>query len=119
MTDAQILKPSALDSLRNLGGAKFLAELIDLFLQHAPEKIEAAQRGAQESNWTRVEHAVHALKSSAGNLGAAQVVALATQIEILAGDEKGNLIAPLFSDMDTAFSQLKELLEIETERIKK
>ena len=75
---------SALDRLRRFGGQKLLADMITLFLAAAPERIAAARLGLTRHDPNAVEQALHALKSSAAQLGAMRMQRLSEQGELLA-----------------------------------
>jgi HPt (histidine-containing phosphotransfer) domain-containing protein len=57
------------------GDPELLADLIQMFLDDGPTKLDAIVQGIAAADWTRVEHAAHALKGSSGNLGAVHVQA--------------------------------------------
>jgi HPt (histidine-containing phosphotransfer) domain-containing protein len=56
-------------------------ELIGIFLGDAPARIAEVLDGCARGDFDLVERAAHALKGSAGNLGAIQVQALADQLQ--------------------------------------
>jgi PAS domain S-box-containing protein len=64
------LEPSALESLRELGGDAFLAEVIDTFLADAPALLETLRRALAEGNAEELRRAAHTLKSNGATLGA-------------------------------------------------
>jgi HPt (histidine-containing phosphotransfer) domain-containing protein len=70
-----------LDRLATRFGAHFLIQLIDLFVAQGRERLEAAKRGLDDGDVTAIIGAAHALKSSAGNLGAAALGQCAADIE--------------------------------------
>jgi HPt (histidine-containing phosphotransfer) domain-containing protein len=76
--------PSALERLRRFGGQKLLGDMITLFLAAAPERIAAAQTGLARHDASAVEHELHALKSSAAQLGALRMQHLSEQGELRA-----------------------------------
>ncbi len=112
MSETRDLDMVALDRLRKMGGDEFLGELIGLFLEHAPKKIAEAEAGEKAGDMEAVERAVHALKSSAGNIGANALMELAGRIEQLAEEQKGGSIPPLLHELEEAFSRLRVRLEI-------
>ena len=69
-SDTDELDPVAFERLKRLGGVKLLREMIDLFLGHAPTRVEAALAAGAIGDITGVNRAVHSLKSSVANLGA-------------------------------------------------
>jgi len=112
MSELPDLDESVLERLRKIGGDEFPGELIGLFLEHAPKKIDEALAGEQNGDLEAVERAVHALKSSAGNIGANALMELAGQIEQLAEEQKGASIPPLLRELEEAFSRLRSRLEM-------
>jgi HPt (histidine-containing phosphotransfer) domain-containing protein len=70
-----------LDRLATRFGAHFLIQLIDLFISQGRERLQSAERGIAEGDVTAIIGAAHALKSSAGNLGAATLGRCAAEVE--------------------------------------
>ena len=97
---------SALDRLRRFGGQKLLAEMITLYLAAAPERLAAARAALGRSDPSGVEQALHALKSSAAQLGAMRMQRLS---------ERGEALA-MSGSLDGADALLTEL-EAEAERV--
>jgi HPt (histidine-containing phosphotransfer) domain-containing protein len=73
-----------LSRLHEIGGPDFVAEMIDLFRELGPQRLEAARTGFASGDLAEVARAVHPLKSSAGNLGADRVQDLAERTEQMA-----------------------------------
>ncbi len=101
--------------LHDLGGEVFVRQMIDLFVRTAPPRAGAVREGARAGDWRAVEHAAHSLKSSAGNVGADQVQALAERIEQLAAagttGEVAALAAELSHSLQQAIDRLTQYLE--------
>ena len=70
-----------LDQLGARFGAPFVAQIIDLFLEQADGVLETARAGVQRGDADVITAAAHALKSSAANVGAYRLSALAAEIE--------------------------------------
>jgi HPt (histidine-containing phosphotransfer) domain-containing protein len=87
-------------------GAAFLVQLIDLFIVQGGERIAAAEAAAQAGDGRGVSAAAHALKSSAGNLGARSLSAQAADVE-RAGAEEGATpsLAALVSALGASFDE--------------
>lgn len=83
-TESPATDPAALDRLRRFGGPKLLGDMIALFLQAAPERLAAARDGLARHDPVAVEQALHALKSSAAQLGATRMQRLSAQAEQVA-----------------------------------
>jgi len=113
MSDDSALDTAAIARLRKLGGDKFVGDMIDLFVQYVPQRLAAARAGEQSNDVQAVEQAVHALKSSAGQIGARRVQDLATQIEKLAMDKQPEAIPSLLHQLEEAVGEVMPLLEQE------
>lgn len=104
MNATSAIEPAALARLQKLGGAKLIAQMIDLFLDNAPQRINAARAAERTGDLNGVARAAHSLKSSAGYLGAAAVAELAARIEREASAENPDPIAPLLDELEAACS---------------
>jgi PAS domain S-box-containing protein len=71
----------AIESLREVGGDDFLAEVIDTFLADAPTLLQAAHRAIAESDDAELRRAAHTLKSNGATLGAAEFAELCRTLE--------------------------------------
>lgn len=68
-----LLDDAALQRLRGFGGDKLLHGMIELFLRNAPSKAADAREALDCGDSAALRAALHALKSSAGQLGATTV----------------------------------------------
>jgi HPt (histidine-containing phosphotransfer) domain-containing protein len=94
---------------------ELLVDLISMFLQDAPQKLEAITTGLAALDFEKVEHAAHSLKGSSGNLGAQRVQDLCETIQI-AGRNKDRAkiegaARSLLVDFEQARKALQELLK--------
>lgn len=78
------LDPDALARLRRFGGAKLLSEMIALYLESAPTRLAAAEAGLSAGDASATANALHSLKSSSAQLGAARLSALCEEGEVIA-----------------------------------
>ncbi len=111
MDETNALDPAALERLRKLGGDKFAGEMVDLFLSYGGKKVVEARAAWQAGNVAGVADAVHALKSSAGNVGAEQVRNLAAQAEQSANGALSDAVAADVAALEQAFAHVRPLLE--------
>jgi HPt (histidine-containing phosphotransfer) domain-containing protein len=99
------LDAEALGRLKRFGGDKLLGEMIRLFLEGAPERIEAARAASEAGDAPAAELALHSLKSSSAQLGALRMQRLSEQGEQLARagnvDIVGFLVGDLEGEMDS------------------
>lgn len=93
----------ALDRLARLGGTPLVRQLIELYLAHGPERIDALLTGAAAGDAAAVERAAHTLKSTAGNLGAARLQHTAEEVETLAA--AGMIDAALTDRLRVAYDE--------------
>ena len=107
----QLLDQSILAELRDMppsDGVSMLQELIDLFLDAAPQRI--AQIRESSSNASQLSFHAHALKSMSLNLGAKRVVEISRQLEETATSGDLSKISTLLLDLDSAYLQTKAAL---------
>ncbi|MBI5386059.1 MAG: Hpt domain-containing protein [Verrucomicrobia bacterium] len=117
MNNEDCIDPRALDRLRDLGGNGFLRQMIGLFLDLARRKIEEARAAERAGNIQDIEKAIHALRSSSGNVGACAMFDLATRIEQLARDRDAGRLPPLLRELEAAFAPVKTRLEKEKDSL--
>jgi len=111
MPDSPVIDPGALERLMEWGGEELPRKMIEIFLSHAPQRVEQIREGLMESDPRGVVEGAHSLKSSAGNLGASRVQTLCHEVERMA--EGGDLSAAqeLLSELDRAYARAREELE--------
>lgn len=117
MDAAKTLDPAALERLRKLGGDKFAGDMIALFLSYGGQKVAEAEAAGQAGDLTGVARALHALKSSAGNVGAVGVQQLAAHAEQAAQSALGDAVAADLAALARAFADLRRPLEAEHARL--
>lgn len=69
----QLIDSAALDRLRGFGGDKLLHGMIELFVRNAPTRAADAREALECGDAAALRAALHALKSSAGQLGLVSV----------------------------------------------
>lgn len=116
MTDQGAFDPGALDRLHRIGGDQFVVEMIDLFLENAPQRLEAARAALAREDRGTLHRLVHSLKSTAATLGARSLESAATVAETWA--KRGDLEAmpSLLAALDREYGAAKEQLEAERDR---
>jgi two-component system, sensor histidine kinase and response regulator len=101
----------AIVNLRKLGGSKLVNEILALFLEHAPKKIEGITQGAFLQDWKAVEKNAHSLKSSAANLGAMEMHRLCESLEHHAINQEVDSIPELITKLQDDFIHVREHLQ--------
>jgi len=104
----ELLDESILAELREVppeDGVSMVRELVDLFLESAPQTI--AQINDSTNDASKMALHTHTLKSMSLNLGAKRVVELSQKLEALIRDGKAGEAAGLLAELNTAFDQTK------------
>jgi HPt (histidine-containing phosphotransfer) domain-containing protein len=109
--------PQALERLRDLGGTAFLRQMIGLFLDLAQQKLQAAQAAERAGDIPAIGKAIHALRSSSGNIGASTMQELATRIDELAREQNPGHIPALLRQLEAAFARVRPRLEQERDSL--
>lgn len=110
MSEQDTLDPAALDRLREWGGDKLLGQMIRLFLENAPGRMEQIRSGAGDGGVGEAEKGAHSLKSSAANVGAHRVRDVSADIERLAGGGDLAAVRGLLPSLEAAFAEAIEAL---------
>ncbi len=109
------LNPEAIDRLRDLGGQVLVQRMVELFIKNVPARVLAARQALDKGDASGVEHAVHSIKSSAGNIGAESLMDLAGRAERAAegslAPETSALIEAVDEAVQATCTQLQKELE--------
>ena len=81
MSGLPIVDPGALARLDQLGGPGFALRIIVIFRSEGPRRLADARAALDRRDGQELSHAVHALISSAGNVGAAALEELVREME--------------------------------------
>lgn len=102
MHDAtNVVDEAALDRLRGFGGEKLVSGMVELFVQNAPLRASEAREALDCGDAAALRSALHSLKSSAGQLGAASVYAACVAGEELASRGELTECAPHVERIET------------------
>lgn len=80
----EMIDAAAIERLRGFGGEKLVRGMVELFVQNAPLRANEAREAFDCGDAAALRSALHALKSSAGQLGASTVYAACVAGEELA-----------------------------------
>ena len=81
----QVLDQSVLEELLSFaddGDPELLLDLIEMFLDDSPSKVDAVEQGLKNGDFEKAERAAHSLKGSSGNLGARLVQDICEQLQL-------------------------------------
>ena len=110
MTDAAGFDETALNRLSEMVGADVMQEIIDLFREHTPQRIESAREALRSGMLDEVARAMHSLKSSAAMIGASRVEEIAIRMEKTAMQQRTDALASQLEDLETAAAQAETYL---------
>jgi two-component system, sensor histidine kinase and response regulator len=108
--DGTTLDPEFVASLRTLdnGSGTFLAEIATLFLSDAPVRVDAIRNAIENGDMQTVNDQAHALKSSAGNVGATELSDRCGELELMA--KRGVVSAEMLPDFIAAYLRAAEAM---------
>jgi HPt (histidine-containing phosphotransfer) domain-containing protein len=111
MSEPQVLAPTVIESLRQLtppGEPDVLTEVLQMFLDEVPPRIDRLRNAMTAGNIEEVYRTAHSLKGSAGNIGAERLYGVCKQIDELG--RAGNLanLAPFVAALDVEFGKVEE-----------
>ena len=112
------MEAGAIARLDRIGGSGFVIEMIELFLENAPRRLDAARQAYDREDAAALHRAVHSLKSTAANLGARSLQATAESAESRARSEDMDAIPPLLDDLERDYEEAREALEAERDRLR-
>jgi HPt (histidine-containing phosphotransfer) domain-containing protein len=96
------------------GDPELLVDLIQMFLDDAPKKVEAIQTGLRGGDFEAMERAAHSLKGSSGNLGAKLLQDACEQMQLASRQHAAGQLAPIAATIESTFADaavaLRELL---------
>lgn len=99
-----VLDAAAAERLHRIGGDALVSGMMRAFLQNGAERIASARSAAAAGSARSVADAAHALKSSAGNIGALRLMESAASIEARAREEASDASA-LAEELAASFDE--------------
>ena len=103
--DPIIIDPEALKRLEGWGGTKLSREIVRLFLDNGPARVDQIREAIDGEDLEVPERGAHSLKSSAANVGAQQLQGLASDLELAASVGDLQRVRDLIPNLEQAFAQ--------------
>jgi len=100
----EIINPDALKRLEEWGGGDLVGQMVRLFLQNSPERLEQIRAVLQPDPGDIPERGAHSLKSSAANVGADTVRAIAADMEKAAAENDMGRVRELLPGLEQAYA---------------
>jgi len=111
--DSTTINQDSLDRLSDWGGSKLVKEMIRLFIQNGPSRMDQIRSVRENGDVDQPERGAHSLKSSAANIGADHVRRIADEIEVAASNGEAARVQELLPGLEEAFAAaMKELEEL-------
>jgi HPt (histidine-containing phosphotransfer) domain-containing protein len=85
---ATVIDLKTFNTLKEVGDADFINELIDTFLEDGPHMLRDMDRALNENNPELFRRTAHSLKSNANTFGALEFAELARELEFLGRDNQ-------------------------------
>ena len=107
-----VIDQATFEELKQMSGADFINELIDAFLDDAPNMISQMQTALAAKDVESFRRNAHSLKSNANTFGATELAALARELEFMARENDldiGDRLEVLDEALAKAATELKEL----------
>ena len=107
---------SVLDGIRALeggGGSALLHRVVRIFLETAPQMVNAIRSASDAGNLDALDSAAHSLKSSCFNVGAVKLAALCHEIETAARAKPPTCSATAIAAIEPEYLRVEVLLRAE------
>jgi HPt (histidine-containing phosphotransfer) domain-containing protein len=105
-----IIDKATFNELKQMSGEDFINELIDAFLDDAPNMIRNMQAALDTKDVESFRRNAHSLKSNANTFGATELGVLAKELEFMAKENKldiGNKLEVLKEMFDKVSEELR------------
>jgi HPt (histidine-containing phosphotransfer) domain-containing protein len=105
-----VIDPATFEELKQMSGEDFINELIDAFLDDAPNMIQNMQAALATKDVESFRRNAHSLKSNANTFGAMELAALAKELEFM-GKENNLDVGYRLEVLNEAFGKVAEELK--------
>ena len=105
-----VIDQATFDELKQMSGEDFINELIDAFLDEAPNMIQNMRVALAAKDVESFRRNAHSLKSNANTFGATELSALSKELEMMAKENNldvGNRVDILSESFDNVAKELK------------
>jgi len=106
-----VIDRTVFEELKQMSGEDFINELIDTFLEDAPNLIEEMKSALNDNNAEIFRRAAHSMKSNAATFGATELSALAKDLEMLGKENKMQGSGDRLKSLEQAYGAARQELE--------
>ena len=110
--DPTIIDPAALQRLEDWGGRSLSKEIVRLFLENGPTRVDQIRGAMDGEDLDAPERGAHSLKSSAANVGAQLLQQVASELESAASGGDLQLVRELIPNLEQAYAQATRELAV-------
>lgn len=100
----------------SIDAVEFLFETIDYYLEEAPRLLQDIQIYQNQANYNALRRAAHTLSSTSATLGAVNLAAMCTELEIMAVNERLIGTEELIPQIQAEYQLVQTALENEREK---
>lgn len=86
-----MIDQATFEELKQMSGGDFINELIDAFLEDAPNMLNNMQLALDVKDIESFRRNAHSLKSNANTFGAVELASLAKELELMAKENNWNI----------------------------
>ena len=107
-----VIDMNTFNSLKESMGADFIGELINTFLEDAPNQLEQMRNALAVRDAESFRRAAHTIKSHAATFGATELAGLARELEMMGREnnlETGNRLEVMKEAFEQVSHKLREL----------
>jgi len=105
-----VIDPATFEELKQMSGEDFINELIDAFLDDAPNMIQNMESALEARDVESFRRNAHSMKSNANTFGAMELAALAKELEFM-GKENNLDVGYRLEVLNEAFGKVAEELK--------
>ena len=105
-----VIDKATFEELKQMSGADFINELIDAFLDDAPNMISEMETAVKKQDNVTFRRNAHSLKSNANTFGATELGALARELEMMGRENNlaiGNRLEVLKESLGNVATELQ------------
>ena len=110
--DPTIIDPAALERLVKWGGPSLSNEIVQLFLENGPARMDQIRVAIDGEDLDAPERGAHSLKSSAANVGAHHIQRFASEVELAASGGDLQTVRDLIPNLEEAYAQATQELTV-------
>ena len=110
LANLPIVNGDGIAELLDLGGAEFVHEIINAYVEVVPGYIDNIFAGVETEDFGCVERAAHALKSSSSNLGTERLSRICLHLELASVDRDWGRVERWVLKLESAVDDVMERL---------